>query len=235
LIGVGLFVRLRILETPAFEKLKEARRDSRAPLLDVLRHYPREVLIGMGMRFAQNVLFYIYTVFVPGYGEKSLGYPRSVMLGGVVLASVVGLGSIPLWAHVSDRVGRRPVYLSGAVISLLMVWPVFWLIERGPGFVGIAIVLAMNVGHDMMYGPMAAYLSEMFGTHVRYSGASLVYQLTSVFSGGLAPIIATLLMAKYGSRAVAGYMIACCAITVVATWLAPETHRAKLDEDQPYR
>jgi metabolite-proton symporter len=231
LVGIGLFVRLRVLESPVFEKLKETRLDSRAPLLDVFRHHRREVLVGMGMRFAQNVLFYVYTVFVLSYGEKSLGYSRGVMLGGVVTAAVVGLASIPFWAYLSDRVGRRPVYLSGAVISLLVAFPFFWLIQRGSGFVAIAIVLAM-VGHDMMYGPMAAYLSELFGTRVRYSGASLVYQLTSVISGGVAPLIATLLLARHGYGAVAGYIIACCAITVAATWFAPETHRGSLEENR---
>ncbi|MGE5102243.1 MAG: MFS transporter, partial [Deltaproteobacteria bacterium] len=218
LVGVGLFVRLQILETPAFAKLKEAQRESRTPLLDVFREHPREVLIGMGMRFAQNVIFYVYTVFVLSYGEKSLGYPRGVMLRGVMLASVIGLISIPLWSHVSDRIGRRPVYLSGAIISLLIAFPFFWMIERGPAFVGIAMVLAMNVGHDMMYGPMAACLSELFGTQMRYSGISFVYQLGSVFSGGVAPFVATLLFARYGSGAVASYMVGCCVISVVATW-----------------
>jgi metabolite-proton symporter len=232
LVGIGLFVRLRVLESPVFVALKETRGESRAPLLDVFRRHPREILIGMGMRFAQNVLFYIYTVFVPGYGEKSLGYHRSTMLGGVVIASLVGLVSIPFWSHLSDRVGRRPVYLWGGVVSLLVAFPCFWLIERSPGFVAVAIVVAM-VGHDMMYGPMAAYFSELFGTSVRYSGASLVYQFTSVFSGGLAPFIATLLLARHGSPAVAGYLVVCCAITVVATWFAPETHRARLDEGGP--
>ncbi len=232
LIAIGLFVRLRVLESPVFVALKETRRDSRAPLLDVFRRHPREVLIGMGMRFAQNVLFYIYTVFVPGYGEKTLGYHRSVMLGGVVVASVVGLVGIPFWSHLSDRVGRRPVYLAGALISLVLAYPSFWLIERSPGLVAFAIVLAM-VGHDMMYGPMAAYFSELFGTGVRYSGVSLVYQLTSLFSGGLAPFIATLLLVRYGSHAVAGYLVVCCAITLVATWFAPETHRVSLDEGPP--
>ncbi len=230
MVALGLFIRLRILETPAFERLKQARGESAVPLLDVFREHPREVVIGMGMRFAQNVLFYVYTVFVLSYGEKSLGYPRSVVLRGVMLLSLVGFVSIPFWSHLSDRIGRRPVYLSGAVISLLLAFPFFWLFERGPRFVPLALVLAMNVGQDMMYGPMAAYLSELFGTRVRYSGASLVYQLTSVFSGGLAPFIATLLMARWGSGAVAGYMAGCCALTVVATWFAPETHRAGLDE-----
>ncbi|HEX9892386.1 MAG TPA: MFS transporter [Gemmatimonadales bacterium] len=229
LIGVGLFIRLRLLETPAFARLKESGRESRVPLVDLFREHPREILVGMGMRFAQNVLFYVYTVFVLSYGEKTLGYPRGTMLGGVMLASIVGLFSIPFWSHLSDRVGRRPVYLTGAVISLLFVWPFFWLLGRGStALIWLSIVFAMNVGHDLMYGPMAAYLSELFGTHVRYSGASLVYQLTSVFSGGLAPFIATLLMARYGTGAVAAYLGIACTITVVATWFAPETHRRNL-------
>ena len=230
LVGIGLFIRLRILETPAFARLKETRRESSLPLLEVFREHPRQILIGMGMRFAQNALFYVYTVFVLSYGEKSLGYPRSLMLRGVMLMSIIGLLTTPLWSHLSDRMGRKPVYFSGALISLLTAFPFFWLIQRGPRFVGIAIVLVMNVGHDMMYGPMAAYLSELFGTKVRYTGASLVYQLTSVFSGGIAPFIATILLARFGSSAVAAYVMACCAVTLVATALAPETHRTSLDE-----
>jgi len=130
---------------------------------------------------------------VLSYGEKTLGYPRSVMLRGVMIASLLGLFTIPLWSHISDRIGRRPVYLAGGIASLLVAFPFFWLVERGPGFVILAMILAMNFGHDMMYGPMAAILAELFGTHVRYSGASVVYQLASVVSGGVAPFIATVL------------------------------------------
>jgi MFS family permease len=229
LIGLGLAIRLRILETPAFESVREARQESFAPIVDVLRGHPREVLVGMGMRFGENVVFYIYTVFILSYGQGSLGYSRGDLLRGVVVASVIGLLSIPLWSHLSDVIGRRPVVLTGSTLSLLLAFPCFWLIERGPGLVVPAIVLGMNLGHDMMYGPMAAYLSELFGTRVRYSGASLAYQLASVFSGGVAPFVATLLLAHYGWTAVAGYVAASCAVTVAAAWLAPETHRAQLD------
>jgi metabolite-proton symporter len=228
LIAIGLFVRLRILETPVFEKLEQDGRKSSNPLLDVLREHPRELLIGTGLRFAQNVVFYVYTVFVLSYGEETLGYPRSDVLRGVVLASILGLVSLPLWSYLSDRIGRRPVYLTGAVLSLVVAFPCFWLIEAGPGFMALAIVLGLNLGHDMMYGPMAAYLSELFGAHVRYSGASLVYQLATVFSGGVAPFVATLLLARYGADAVAAYVAGCCAVTVVAAWFAPETHLATL-------
>ena len=229
LVAIGLFIRLRVMESPAFERLRDARRESRAPLLDVFREHPREVLVGMGIRFAQNLVFYIYTVFVLSYGEKTLGYPRSVMLRGVMIASFLGLFATPFWSYLSDRVGRRPILLAGGIFLLAFSFPFFWLFERGPAFVPIAMILAMNIGHDMMYGPMAATLSELFGTHVRYSGASLVYQLTSVASGGIAPFIATLLLAKYGIGAVAAYVAASCALTVIATLFLPETHRVALD------
>jgi MHS family shikimate/dehydroshikimate transporter-like MFS transporter len=228
LIGVGLYVRLRLLETPAFAQLKARSETTAAPLIQVFRDHPREVLVGMGMRFAQNVLFYIFTVFVLSYGEKTLHYPKSTMLGGVATGAFVGMFTIPLFGALSDRFGRRPVYLAGAVISLLYAFPFFWLLGRGPGFVALAIVLGLNVGQDMMYGPQAAYFSELFSTRVRYSGASLIYQLTSAFSGGPAPFIATLLLARYGAWAIAAYMAASCILSVVATLFAPETHRVRL-------
>ena len=232
LIGIGMFVRLRLLETPSFTREIARQGPPTAPLLEVFRLHPREVLVGMGMRFAQNVLFYIFTVFVLSYGEKTLGYSKATMLAGVATGATVGLVSIPLFAALSDRWGRRPVYLMGAVLSLLYAFPFFWLLGQGPGFVALAIVLGLNVGQDMMYGPQAAYFAELFSTRVRYSGASLIYQLTSVFSGGLAPFIATLLLARSGADAVAGYMAGSCALTVVATLAAPETHRVDLDKSK---
>ena len=228
LIAIGMFVRLRLLETPAFTRERNARGAASAPLVEVFRRHPREVLVGMGMRFAQNVLFYIFTVFVLSYGQKTLGYSKATMLGGVATGALAGLVSIPFFAALSDRWGRKPVYLAGAVLSLLYAFPFFWLLGRGPGFVAIAIVLGLNVGQDMMYGPQAAYFAELFSTRVRYSGASLIYQLTSVFSGGLAPLIATWLLARHGAWAVAGYMAGSCALTVVATLCAPETHKREL-------
>jgi MFS family permease len=174
-------------------------------------------------------VFYIYTVFVLSYGEKTLGYPRSVMLRGVMIAAFIGIFATAFWSYLSDRIGRRPVLLAGGVSLLVTAFPFFWLLGRGPSFVPIAMLLVMNLGHDVMYGPMAATLSELFGTRVRYSGASLTYQLTSVVSGGVAPFIATVLLAKYGVGAVAIYVMASCALTLAATLFLPETHRIALD------
>ncbi len=224
LIGVGLFVRLRILETPAFTKLKETQAEARSPIVEVMRAHRRNVLLAIGMRFAENGTFYIFTVFVLSYGESQLNLPRNTMLFGVIMASIIGLFTIPAFGALSDRIGRRPVYLSGALFSLVYAFPFFWLLNtRSTMLVWVAILLGVNVGHDLMYGPQAAYFCELFGTGVRYTGASLSYQLASILSGGLAPLIATALLASFGHSAVAVYMFLMAVISVISTYLASET------------
>jgi len=231
LIGVGLFVRLSLLETPAFTRLKLQSGETRQPVLEVIRSHTKNLLLGIGMRFVQNGTFYIYTVFVLTYGEKYLKLPRNTMLLGVLIAATVGLFSIPFYGALSDRVGRRPVYLAGAVLTVLYAFPFFWLLNlRSEPIIWLAIVLGLNVFQDAMYGPQAAYLSELFGTQVRYSGASLSYQLSSTVSGGFAPLIATALLAAWGPNAVAAYIVAMGLITVVSTYLASETYQQEIDE-----
>ena len=229
LVAVGLFIRLRILESPAFTALQQTGGQHARPIVSALRHYRRNLLLAMGMRVAENGLFYIYTVFVLSYGPAALGVSRATMLWGVTLAALAGLIAIPSFGALSDHVGRRPVYLFGAVFSLIYAVPFFWLLHSGSTpLVWLAIMLGVAVGHNAMYGPQAAYFSELFGAAVRYSGASLSYQLASVAAGGLAPFIATALLATWGVYAVAAYMMLLAAITVVATYAAPETHRADL-------
>ena len=227
LIGVGLFIRLNLVETPAFARVAERGSQHARPIVTVVRHYRRNMLLAMGMRVAENGLFYVYTVFVLSYGPGTLGLPRTTMLWGVSLSALLGLFSIPFYGALSDRVGRRAVYLFGAIFSLAFAFPFFWLLDtRSTPIVWLAIVLGVNVGHNAMYGPQAAYFSELFGAAVRYSGASMAYQLASVVSGGLAPFIATALLATYGVWAVATYMACMSAITVVSTWMASETYRS---------
>jgi len=229
LVGIGMFIRLRILESPAFTKIQESGRTEARPLIVAVRHYRRPILLAMGMRIAENGLFYVYTVFVLTYGPGQLGVPRGTMLWAVTVAALAGLVAIPSFGALSDRIGRRPVYLFGATFLLVYAIPFFWLLQTGsPVIIGIAIVLGVAIGHNAMYGPQAAYFSELFGASVRYSGVSLAYQLASVAAGGLAPFIATALLAAHGYYAVAAYMMLMAAITVVATYLAPETHRVAL-------
>jgi metabolite-proton symporter len=235
LVGVGLFIRLRIMESPAFERVKESKTEAPRPIVDVVRKYPREVLVAMGMRVAENGCFYILTVFVLAYGEEELGLAKGTMLTGVIIAAAIGLVTVPLWGHVSDRVGRKPLYLAGAVITTLWAFPLFGLINtESPVLIWLSIAVGINLGHDLMYGPQGAYFSELFGTRVRYSGASLGYQLASVFAGGFAPLIATALLAANGGSPtlVALYMTGLGLITVVATLLAPETVHKDVHEDE---
>ena len=236
LVAVGLFIRLRIMESPAFREVKDTGTEAPKPIVDVIKTQPRNVLLAMGMRISENGIFYVFTVFVLAYGEETLKLGKGTMLTGVAIAAAVGLLTTPLWGSLSDRFGRKPLYLAGAVFSLLFCFPFFGLVDtKQPILIWLAIVLGVNVGHDLMYGPQAAYYAELFGTRVRYSGASLGYQLASVFAGGFAPLIATALLAANGGSPtlVAAYMAVMGVITVVATVLAPETYREEIRETKP--
>jgi MFS transporter, MHS family, shikimate and dehydroshikimate transport protein len=234
LVGVGLFIRLRLLESPAFEQVKESGTEADMPIIDVIRTHPKNVLLAMGMRVAENGPFYILTVFVLSYVTAELGLAENVGLVGVLIAAAIGLITVPLFGALSDRVGRKPLYLFGSVFLLLFSFPFFWLLNTGTTvLIWLAIVLAVNLGHDAMYGPQAAYFAELFGTRVRYSGASIGYQLASVFAGGLAFPVSTYLIATYDWQAIAIYMALMALITVVSVLLASETYREDINETGP--
>jgi MFS family permease len=232
LLLVGMFIRVQVLESPLFARVQHTMRVSPLPILEVVRNYPRNVLLAMGARFAENACFYIFSVFVLSYATEQLGLAKNEVLTGVWIAAAVQLIAIPAFGHLSDQLGRRPVYLCGAMFLAVFAFPFFWLIEsQEVGLVWLAIVLGM-LGHAAMYGPQAAFFSELFGTNVRYSGASIGYQLASPFAGGLAPLIATALLQWSGNASwpISTYLIATAAITLLSIWLADETFRQDIGE-----
>ena len=230
LLGCGLFIRLQIFESPLFEQIRDRKEQSRAPLFEVLRRYPRNVVLAMGARFAENGAFYIFTVFVLSYATAELGVPRTSILNGVLVASAAQFLVIPAFGILSDHVGRRPVYLAGAAALAAFAFPFFWMVDTASTtLIGLAIVIGL-VTHAAMYAPQAAFFSELFGTDVRYTGASIGYQLASPLAGGLAPLISMALLEWSGGSPwpVAVYLMILSAITFVSVWAAVETHRNEL-------
>ena len=230
LVIVGLLIRVRILETPAFTRVKQEAREARQPILEVLTTYPKQVLLAMGARFAENGAFYIYSVFVLTYATQHVKMPQQTVLTGMLIGAGLELLAIPFFGAMSDRFGRRPVYMFGAIATAVWAYPLFLLLDTAsPPLVWLALIVAFVFSHAAMYGPQAAFFSELFGTRVRYSGASLGAQLAAVLAGGTSPFIATLLLANYGRSALSLYLIAMASVTVVAVLLASETHRDHID------
>ncbi|WP_017571529.1 MFS transporter [Nocardiopsis halotolerans] len=235
LVLIGLWIRLAVSESPVFrdahERAAASARPERAPILGVLRDHWREALVAMGVRMAENVSYYVVTAFILVYATQEARMEDGLVLNAVLVASAVHLVSIPLWGALSDRLGRRPVTAVGAAGAALWVFAFFPLIDVGTFW---SVTLAATVGlvlHGAMYGPQAAFFSELFSTRVRYSGASVGYQLASIVAGGLAPLIATALLASFGgSVPISLYVAAMGAITLVAVAVSRETRGRDLRE-----
>jgi metabolite-proton symporter len=231
LVVIGLWIRLAVTESPVFlAAQRNAPAEEKAPIVEVFRRGWRQVLIAMGARMGENVSYYVITAFILVYVTESLGLAKSVGLNAVLIGSAVHFVTIPLWGMLSDRVGRRRVYLFGAVG--MAVWGfVFFALLDTRSFPVMA--LATTVGlvlHGAMYGPQAAFFSELFGTRVRYSGASVGYQLASIAAGAVAPPIAVALLNAWGSTVpVSLYVLAMCLLTVVAVLAARETRGSALE------
>lgn len=234
LLGVGIFIRFQVFESPLFDETKQRHGVSRLPILEVFREYPRSVLLAMGARFAENASFYIFTVFVLSYGTESLDIPKQTILTGIWIAAAVQIFAIPAAGILSDRFGRKPLYLAGAIGVALFALPFFHLLQtRVDHWIWLAIVIALVI-HSLMYGPQAAFFSELFGTRVRYSGASVGYQLASPLAGGVAPLIATALLQWSNGTTwpVGAYLIATAFLTLTSIALATETAHSQLTDSQ---
>jgi metabolite-proton symporter len=218
LVAIGLYIRLRIMETPVFTRLVEQKRIERTPMLEVFKRHPKEILLSALARMAEQAPFYIFTAFIFSYATGNLQVTRDFLLAAVMCASFVSFFTIPIFGHISDRLGRRKVYLVGAIVTGIFGFAYFGMLSSGAAaWIFVAIILSL-VPHDMMYGPQAALIAESFTPRLRYSGSSMGYQLASIIAGGPAPLIAAALFAHYKSGyAIAAYILACAVISVAAT------------------
>jgi metabolite-proton symporter len=223
LVAIGLWIRLGILETPVFQQLLDDKRIEPAPILEVIKQQPKQIILSALLRMSEQAPFYIFTAFIFAYAVGTLKMSRDLILWAVMAAACVSFVTIPLSGHISDLIGRRKMYLIGAATTGVFGFVYFGMVDTAvPALVFIAIVLSL-IPHDMQYGPQAALIAEAFTPRLRYSGASLGYQLASVIAGGPAPLIATALFAAYGSgHAVAIYIAACAVVSLIAAAFMPD-------------
>jgi metabolite-proton symporter len=236
LVAIGLYIRLNILETPVFRRLVSENKIERAPMLEVIKRQPKDILLSALARMGEQAPFYLYTAFVFTYGTKVLGASRELLLTAVLTGSVLSFFTIPFSGYLSDRIGRKRMYMIGAAGTGVFAFIYFALLNTAvPGWIFLAIVLSL-VPHNMMYGPQAALIAESFTGRLRYSGASLGYQLASVIAGGPAPLIAAWLFAQYGSGyAIAAYILLCAILSLISTSMLKDYTNQDISEEYDSR
>jgi metabolite-proton symporter len=229
LVGVGLWVRLSVIESPLFAREVEAETVARQPIVEVIKRNPREIILSALLRMSEQAPFYIFTAFVLAYGTETLGFSKGFMTNSVMLAAALSLFSVPFFGHLSDRIGRRRTYLIGAGATLVWGVPYFLLLDSKVGALVVVAIVISLIPHDMQYGPQAALIAESFTTRLRYSGAGLGYQLASVVAGGPAPLLAVWLLHTFDSSLPIGiYIMGCAVVTIIAVILLPEAGRVQV-------
>ena len=230
LIAFGLYIRTTVHETPVFREAQEKQHTVKSPVLEAIRRHPRSFLVVLGARMAENGLGYLFPVFTLSYLTKNLGMDKGFVLMCQMLAYGLALFSIPLFSALSDRIGRRPVYMGGAIFCALYAFPFFWMVgTKEPVLVAIAYIGAIS-GLAAMFGPQAAYFAELFATSSRYSGFAFARELGSILAGAPAPLVASWLVVTMGGATwgVALYVVLLSLITALALYFGPETYRSDL-------
>jgi len=225
LVALGLLVRANVVESPIFEAMKAQRKIIKNPVLQAIVADPRTFFVAIGLKISEVSWVYMLTVFMVVYATGTLKLPKSLILNAILIAALVEIVTIPIFGYLADRIGRRPMYFIGTLFTLVFAFPLFWLFEiKTPEVVILTMVVAMSMGHGLMFAPESAYLPELFGANVRYSGASFGFQTAAAIGGGFAPIIATALVGYMGGTAGVSIMLIVLAlITLLATLFARET------------
>ncbi len=229
---IGVYIRLRVLETPAFTKVKEAQEESKVPFFDLLRTHRKQVLQGMGLRWIEGLTFNAYAVLAVAYATQYVHVAKTVVLNGIVIGAAFGVVLVPFYGHLSDRFGRKAVYGTGVVAIALFTFPSFALIRTGSTpLIWLSIVLGLGIIYSAIYAPLAAFWAEMFDTRVRYTGVGSVYQFSGIYASGLTPLIGAALIEYTGGEpwAFAAYMVAVAVISFVVLIFVPETYRRDIN------
>ncbi len=234
LLGLGVYVRAKVSETPVFQEASARQPPLKLPALEAVRRSPRNFFVVVGARLAENALGYLYPVFGLNYLINTLHVPRNVAVMGVIAGSIALCGGLVFFAWLSDRIGRRPVYMFGALFSAACAFPFFLMVEtRDPVLIVLAFVIEMGIGSAAMFGPQAVYFAELFGPRLRYSGFAFARELGSIIAGGPAPLIASSLVAAMAGApwGVCWYVIAISLVTAFAVWCGPETYKNDIRAD----
>lgn len=234
LVAIGLYIRLKLMETPAFNRIKQGKKVAAVPVVDLFKTHGKNTLLGLGARYIEGVTFNIYGVFIVGYITSTLNLPRQTALAGVMISSVLMIVMLPIYGSLSDKIGRRKLFAIGGLLIGTVTFPAFWLMQTlSPIWIWIAITIPFAIIYPAVYGPQAALFSELFDTRVRYTGISFVYQFSGIFASGLTPIIATALLPLGGGKPwlICLYVLIVSIISALSVYAMTESHKRDMAVD----